>query len=130
MSQLAQGFIEVTGYVAAVEAADTMIKAANVKVARVHKVDGPRVCVICEGDVAACQAAVDAAYGVCAPKGTVIGTNIIARPADGGQETYAFLDSINAQKAAKKKAKMEARAAAHAAAKSEPKAAPKAKKDK
>lgn len=122
MSHLAQGFIEVTGYVAAIEAADTMAKAADVTVARVHKVDGPRVCVICEGDVAACQAAVDAAYSVCAPKGTVIATNIIPHPASGGEETYRYLDSINAAKAAKKKAKMEARAKVSA-----PKAA---KKDK
>lgn len=128
MNYLAQGFIEVTGYVAAIEAADTMAKAAEVRVAQVHKVDGPRVCVICEGDVAACQAAVDAAVSVCAPKGTVISNNIIPSPAGGNDELYHHLNAINEAKAAKKKAKMEAAAArrsAAAKAKQQPKKAEK-----
>ena len=117
MSHLAQGFIEVTGYVAAIEAADTMAKAADVVVKRAHKVDGPRVCVICEGDVAACQAAVNAALGVCAPKGTVISSNIIPNPAGGHEELYRHLDAINEAKAAKKRAKLQAAAERREAAK-------------
>ena len=111
MSHLAQGFIEVTGYVAAIEAADTMAKAAEVVVKRAHKVDGPRVCVICEGDVAACQAAVNAALGVCLPKGTVISSNVIPNPAGGPEELYRHLNAIDAKKAAKKKARSQAEAA-------------------
>jgi microcompartment protein CcmL/EutN len=111
VSHLAQGFIEVTGYVAAIEAADTMAKAADVVVKQVHKVDGPRVCVICEGDVAACQAAINAAVGVCAPHGTVISSNVIPHPAGGSEELYQHLDTINKAKAAKKKAKALAEAA-------------------
>ena len=111
MSHLAQGFIEVTGYVAAIEAADTMAKAADVVVKRAHKVDGPRVCVICEGDVAACQAAVNAALGVCYPKGTVISSNVIPSPAGGSEELYRHLSTIDEKKAAKKKAKQLAEAA-------------------
>jgi len=117
VSHLAQGFIEVTGYVAAIEAADTMAKAADVVVKRAHKVDGPRVCVICEGDVAACQAAVNAALGVCAPKGTVISSNIIPNPAGGPEELYRHLDAINEAKAAKKRAKLQAAAERREAAK-------------
>ena len=117
MSHLAQGFIEVTGYVAAIEAADSMAKAAEVVVKRAHKVDGPRVCVICEGDVAACQAAVNAALGVCAPKGTVIASNIIPNPVGGPEDLYNHLDAINAAKAAKKKARLQAAAARCEAAK-------------
>ena len=109
MSQLAQGFIEVTGYVAAIEAADTMAKAADVAVNRVHKVDGPRVCVICEGDVAACQAAVNAAVEACAPQGSVISSNVIPRPSE-GEELHRHLETINATKAAKKKARLQAEA--------------------
>jgi len=111
VSHLAQGFIEVTGYVAAIEAADTMAKAAEVVVKRAHKVDGPRVCVICEGDVAACQAAVNAALGVCLPKGTVISSNVIPNPAGGPEELYRHLNAIDAKKAAKKKARSQAEAA-------------------
>jgi len=117
VSHLAQGFIEVTGYVAAIEAADTMAKAADVVVKRAHKVDGPRVCVICEGDVAACQAAVNAAVGVCGPQGTVITSNVIPHPAGGSDELYRHLDVINEIKAAKKKAKMQAAAERREAAK-------------
>ena len=117
MSHLAQGFIEVTGYVAAIEAADSMAKAADVIVRKAHKVDGPRVCVICEGDVAACQAAVDAAVSVCAPQGMVIANNIIPNPAGGNEELYQCLDAINEAKAAKKKAKLQATAARREAAK-------------
>ena len=110
MSILAQGFIEVTGFVAAIEAADAMAKAADVTVRRVHKVDGPCVCVICEGDVAACQAAVDAAVNICSAKGTVLIKNIIPHPAE-GEELHKCLDAINAVKAAKKLAKQKATAA-------------------
>ena len=117
MSHLAQGFIEVTGYVAAIEAADTMAKAAEVVVKRAHKVDGPRVCVICEGDVAACQAAVNAALGVCLPKGTVISSNVIPNPAGGPEELHKHLDVINAAKAAKKQARLKAAAERREAAK-------------
>lgn len=126
MNNLAQGFIEVTGYVAAIEAADCMAKAAEVRVTRAHKVDGPRVCVICEGDVAACQAAVEAAVSYCSPKGTVIASNIIPSPAGGGEELYHHLDVINAAKAAKKKARLAASAARSEAVR--PKAAKKADK--
>ena len=110
MSILAQGFIEVTGFVAAVEAADAMAKAADVVVRRVHKVDGPCVSVICEGDVAACQAAVDAAAGICGAKGTVLIRNIIPNPAE-SEELYKCLDAINKAKAAKKLAREKAAAA-------------------
>jgi len=111
VSHLAQGFIEVTGYVAAIEAADTMAKAADVVVKRAHKVDGPRVCVICEGDVAACQAAVNAAVGVCGPQGMVISSNVIPSPAGGSEELYRHLDTINEAKAAKKRARVQAETA-------------------
>ena len=108
MSNLAQGFIEVTGYVHAVQAADTMAKTADVAVARVHKVDGPRVCVICEGDVAACKAAVDAAVSACGPDG-VITSNIIPHPAGGTEELHGFLEGINLAKVARKQARLKLR---------------------
>jgi len=129
VSHLAQGFIEVTGYVAAIEAADTMAKAAEVLVKRAHKVDGPRVCVICEGDVAACQAAVNAALEVCAPKGTVISSNVIPNPAGGPEELYKHLNAIDAKKAAKKQAKLKAAEERREAAKKSSEAAKKAAND-
>lgn len=111
MNELAQGFVEVSSYVAAVEAADAMSKGADVTVKRVHKVDGPILTIICEGDVAACKAAVDAASALCAAKGFLLGANVIPRPED-GRRLYECLDEINAKKAAKKAARQSARSAA------------------
>ncbi len=112
MNSLSQGFVEVSCYVAAFEAADVMVKAADVRIARVHKVDGPCVCVICEGEVAACRAAVDAAAAVCGAKGKLLAGNVIPRPADGVEPTYGFLDAINAAKATKKAARKKGSAGA------------------
>ena len=53
------GFVETAGLVIAIQVADAMAKAAEVEIISAHKVDGLRVCVICKGDVAACQAAVE-----------------------------------------------------------------------
>lgn len=55
------GFVETAGLVIAIQVADAMAKAAEVEIISAHKVDGLRVCVICKGDVAACQAAVETA---------------------------------------------------------------------
>ncbi len=102
MEQRAQGFVEATGYVAAIEVADVMAKAAQVTIVMAHKVDGPRVCVICEGDVAACQAAVSAGKAWCESRGTLIGTNVIPRPSGGSGELRSLLEAMKARKAAKK----------------------------
>ena len=112
MKDVAQGFVEVSSYVASIEAADAMAKAADVVVRRVHKVDGPILCIVCEGDVAACKAAVDAASSLCSAKGTLLAANVIPRPEGGGQLLYDCLDGIEAKKAAKKKARLAARKAA------------------
>ena len=114
VEQRAQGFIEATGYVAAVEVADAMAKAAEVVIVMAHKVDGPRVCVICEGDVAACKAAVSAGEDLCRSKGTLIAANVIPRPEQGADALYRLLDAMKARKAVKK-AERDARRAGAAA---------------
>ena len=55
------GFIETIGLVAAIEAADVMVKSANVSVETVANADAGLITVICKGDLASCNAAVDAA---------------------------------------------------------------------
>ncbi|MDL2307690.1 BMC domain-containing protein [Desulfovibrio sp. OttesenSCG-928-C06] len=122
MKDVAQGFVEVSSYVASIEAADAMAKAADVVIRRVHKADGPILCIVCEGDVAACKAAVDAAAALCSARGTLLAVNVIPRPEGGGQLLYDCLDGIEAKKAAKKKARLAAR---KAATKTSGKAAPK-----
>lgn len=77
------GFVEAYGMVAAVEASDAMVKAARVKVKTVLNADVGMISVICEGDLAACQAAVDAGKAAADRVGKCLSTNLIPRPGDG-----------------------------------------------
>ena len=54
------GMIETFGLIASIEAADAMLKAANVKIVNQEKIDGALVSILVEGDVGAVQAAVEA----------------------------------------------------------------------
>lgn len=102
MDQKAQGFVEVRSYVAAIETADAMAKAAEVVIVLAHKVDGPDVCVICEGDVAACKAAVSAGEAVAQSINMFMTSNIIPRPDQGAGQLYEMMGEMVARKAAKK----------------------------
>lgn len=75
----ALGLIEVIGYPPAVEAADAALKAANVKLASITKVDGGIMTVQIFGDVGAVKAAVDAAGAAAARVGKVRATHVIPR---------------------------------------------------
>ena len=57
----ALGLLEVEGMVAAVDAADAMLKAANVRLLSHEVLDPGRLTLVVEGDLAACRAALDAA---------------------------------------------------------------------
>lgn len=81
----ALGMIEVYGCVAAVEALDSALKAANVKTAEVTPVRGGLVAVMVTGDVGAVNAAISAAAAAAARVGTVVSTHVIPRPAEGTQ---------------------------------------------
>ena len=105
MDQRAQGFVETAGLVIAIQVADVMAKAAEVKVVMAHKVDGLRVCVICEGDVAACKASVSAGADLAASLNGLLGSNVIPRPADGAQRLQEHMDELKDRRAARKAAK-------------------------
>ena len=60
MAQNALGLIETKGLVGAIEAADAMVKAANVRLVGKEKVGGGYVTVMVRGDVGAVKAATDA----------------------------------------------------------------------
>lgn len=79
----ALGMIETYGYLAAVEALDSALKAANVTLKDMIKVKGGLVTVLIEGDVGAVRAAVDASEAAAARVGTVVATHVIPRPASG-----------------------------------------------
>jgi microcompartment protein CcmL/EutN len=79
-SRGALGLVETKGYVAAVEAADSMAKSANVDVRGLEMVGGGLVTVIVSGDVAAVNAATDAGAAAAGRVGEVVSVDVIARP--------------------------------------------------
>lgn len=124
------GFVETAGLVIAIQVADAMAKAAEVEIISAHKVDGLRVCVICKGDVAACQAAVETGATLAQSLNGLNGYNIIPSPADEVDDLMALLNSIKQRKAAKKAAKLARLAGANAAEAAEEEAASKHKNKK
>ena len=80
MAQDALGMIETRGLVAAVEAADAMVKAAEVTLVGTEKIGSGLVSVMVRGDVGAVNAAVDAGKASAARLGEVVATHVIPRP--------------------------------------------------
>ena len=80
MMQDALGMIETRGFVGAVEAADAMVKAANVRLVGQRLVGGGLVTVMVRGDVGAVKAAVDAGSAAAARVGDLVSTHVIPRP--------------------------------------------------
>ena len=78
--QQALGLIETRGLVAAIEAADAMVKAAKVKFLSRRKVKGGLVAIMVAGDVGAVKAAVDAGAAAGKRVGTVVSSHVIPRP--------------------------------------------------
>ena len=76
----ALGMIETRGLVAAIEAADAMVKAANVTLVGSEKIGSGLVSVMVRGDVGAVKAAVEAGGAAAARLGEVIATHVIPRP--------------------------------------------------
>lgn len=78
----ALGMIEVYGYLAAVEALDSALKAANVSLADVVRVKGGLVTVLVTGEVGAVKAAMDASAAAAGRVGTITAVHVIPRPFD------------------------------------------------
>ncbi|HYN85367.1 MAG TPA: BMC domain-containing protein [Pyrinomonadaceae bacterium] len=76
----ALGMVECMGLVAMIEAADAMVKSANVTLVGYEKIDAGLVTAIVRGDVAAVRAAVDAGAAAASRVGTVVSTHVIPRP--------------------------------------------------
>ncbi|MEG0741658.1 MAG: BMC domain-containing protein [Clostridia bacterium] len=77
---VALGMIETRGLVASIEAADAMVKAANVTlIGKVH-VGGGLVTVMVRGEVGAVKAAVDAGAAAAERVGTLVSRHVIPRP--------------------------------------------------
>ena len=74
------GMIETKGLIGAIEAADAMVKSANVTLVGKEQVGGGLVTVMVRGDVGAVKAATDAGAAAAEKVGELISVHVIARP--------------------------------------------------
>lgn len=91
--QSALGMIETRGIVAAIEAADAMVKAASVTLTGLSKTGGGLVSVVVRGEVGAVKAATDAGAVAANKVGDVVSAHVIPRPHD---DLEALLDAARA----------------------------------
>ena len=80
MAQEALGMVETRGLVAAIEAADAMLKAANVELVGTEKIGSGLVSVMVRGDVGAVKAATEAGSSAAGKLGELIAVHVIPRP--------------------------------------------------
>jgi len=80
--QLALGLIETKGLIGAIEAADAMLKAANVKLVSKEKITAALVTVKIIGETAAVKSAVDAGAAAAQRVGQLVSAHVIPRPDD------------------------------------------------
>ena len=82
MTQEALGMVETKGLVGAIEAADAMLKAANVELVGNEKIGSGLVTVMVRGDVGAVKASVDAGAAAAERVGELVSIHVIPRPHD------------------------------------------------
>jgi len=80
MGQDALGMIETKGLVGSIEAADSMVKSANVSLIGYEKIGSGLVTVMVRGDVGAVKAATDAGAAAARRVGEVVSVHVIPRP--------------------------------------------------
>ncbi len=80
MNGEALGMVETRGLVGSIEAADAMVKAANVRLVGYEKIGSGYVTVMVRGDVGAVKAAVDAGAAAAKRVGEIVSVHVIPRP--------------------------------------------------
>lgn len=80
MQQEALGMVETRGLVGAIEAADAMVKSANVSLVGYEKIGSGLVTVMVRGDVGAVKASTDAGAAAAQKVGEVVSIHVIPRP--------------------------------------------------
>lgn len=88
----ALGMIETRGLVAAIEAADAMVKAANVTLIGTEKIGSGLVSVMVRGDVGAVKAATEAGSNAAQNLGEIIAVHVIPRPHSDVEKILPALD--------------------------------------
>ena len=91
MVQQALGMVETRGLVAAIEAADAMLKAANVTLVGTEKIGSGLVSVMVRGDVGAVKSAVEAGAANASRLGELVATHVIPRPHDDVEKILPLL---------------------------------------
>ena len=81
-SLIALGLVETKGLVGAIEAADAMVKSANVSLIGKETIGGGYVTVMVRGDVGAVKAATDAGAAAAKRVGELVSVHVIPRPHD------------------------------------------------
>ena len=74
------GFVETKGLIAQIEAADAMLKAANVTLVKQSQIGGAYVTTVVRGDVGSVRAAVDAGAEAASRAGELVSAHVIPRP--------------------------------------------------
>ena len=97
----ALGLVETRGFVGAIEAADAMVKAANVRLVGKEKTGSGLVTVMVRGDVGAVKAATEAGAEAARRVGELVSVHVIPRP-------HADVEELLKEKAPKAKAKAKA----------------------
>ena len=80
MEQQALGMVETRGLVASIEAADAMVKAANVTLIGTEKIGSGLVTIMVRGDVGAVKAATEAGASAASRLGELVAVHVIPRP--------------------------------------------------
>jgi len=80
VSQEALGLVETKGLIGSIEAADAMVKTANVVLSRKEYIGGGLVTVMVRGDVGAVKAATDAGAAAARRVGELVAVHVIPRP--------------------------------------------------
>ena len=88
MSQEALGMVETRGFIGAVEAADAMVKTANVQLIGKEYLLNGYVAVLVRGDVGSVKAATDAGAAAARRVGELVGVHVIPRPADDLEKVF------------------------------------------
>lgn len=100
MEKLALGMVETKGLVGAIEAADAMVKAANVTLIGKEQIGSGLVTVMVRGDVGAVKAAVDSGAAAAKRVGELVSVHVIPRPHD---DVEGILPAVKTIKTSAKK---------------------------
>jgi len=82
------GLIETKGLTAQIEAADAMLKSANVQLVKQIQIGGGFVTTIIRGDVGSVRAAVDAGSSAASKVGELVSSHLIPRPSENLMEQF------------------------------------------